>query len=123
MIDDIFFINCTLIFLLSWLIVTPVAFIMDKSLHKKKPDVKSYKWGYFVGWMGILVAGTDVILLSNEVDAVVIVTICFFVIITHCFILFRNRWIWIIAIILQLNPILWIINGIYLRNRWIEMRG
>lgn len=34
----------------------------------------------------------------------------------------RNRWAWLIAVIIQVNPIGWIVNGIYLKNRWAEMR-
>lgn len=30
----------------------------------------------------------------------------------------KNRWAFIIATVLTLNPLLWIINSIYLRNRW-----
>ena len=35
----------------------------------------------------------------------------------------RNRWVWLFGTLFSLNPLLWIVNGIYLRNRWAEMRG
>lgn len=30
----------------------------------------------------------------------------------------KNRWAFIIATVITLNPLLWIINGLYLRRRW-----
>lgn len=48
---------------------------------------------------------------------------CFVTGFFHLFIIFRNRWLWILAIILQLNPVLWFINGIYLKNRWKDLKN
>ena len=43
--------------------------------------------------------------------------------ISGIFMLRRNRWWWIIGILITVNPILWIANVIYLSNRWREMHS
>lgn len=103
-------------------------------LKKKKPDALPYQWGYFTGWMGLLCGFCISILNFSEAakaqDDVnislyysCIGIYCFVTGFIHLFIIFRNRWLWILAIILQLNPVLWVINGIYLKNRWIDLKN
>ena len=41
--------------------------------------------------------------------------------VAHYFIIKRNKWAWIIGGILELNPVLWVTNYMYLKNRWVEM--
>ncbi len=41
--------------------------------------------------------------------------------VAHYFIIKRNKWAWIIGGILELNPVLWVTNYMYLKNRWGEM--
>ena len=127
--DDAVFWAITIICLL---ISIPAAFTMNDSLHKKNPDLKPYAWGYYIGLMGAL-SGTSVGILQfvaasktygSRSDTLVLLGIFFLVTaVVHVFIIKRNKWAWIVGIILQLNPILWIINGIYLKNRWSEMDG
>ena len=127
--DDAVFWAITIICLL---ISIPAAFTMNDSLHKKNPDLKPYAWGYYIGLMGAL-SGTSVGILQfvaasktygSRSDTLVLLGIFFLVTaVVHVFIIKRNKWAWIVGIILQLNPILWIINGIYLKNRWSEMSG
>lgn len=33
----------------------------------------------------------------------------------------RRRWAWLVGTLLSLNPIVYIVNIIYLKNRWNEM--
>ena len=127
--DDAIFWGITIICLL---ISVPASFSMNESLHKKIPDVKPYAWGYYIGLIGAL-SGTAVGILQfvaasktygSRSDSFVLLGILFLVTaVVHFFIIKRNKWAWIVGIILQLNPILWIINGIYLKNRWSEMGG
>lgn len=110
----------------------PAAFTMNDSLHKKHPELKPYAWGYYIGWMGMLSWSAIGILqfiaasktYGSRSDTFAVLGVVFLVAaIAHFFIIKRNKWAWVIGIILQLNPILWIINGIYLKNRWAEMGG
>jgi hypothetical protein len=114
------------------LISIPAAYSMDESLHKKHPNMKPYKWGYYIGWMGTLggaplavlqfIAASKTYGSSAEIHVWLGVVLILGAI-AHIFVLKRNKWVWIAAIILQLNPILWIVNGVYLKNRWSELSG
>lgn len=110
----------------------PAAFIMNASLHKKHPKLKPYAWGYFIGWTGMLSGSAFSILhfaaasetYGSRSDIFEVLGVLSLVTaIAHFFIIKRNKWAWVIGIILQVNPILWIINSIYLKNRWDEMGG
>lgn len=122
---------------MDWLVIVitlpaaiGAAFYMDKRLHEKYPAVQPYKWGYYNGWMGVLVSIIYAVIFfigsaasygesSHDYVGFGLLFMCLAVV-SAGFIL-RNRW-WIIAsIVVQFNPILWIINGIYLKNRWHEM--
>jgi len=105
---------------------------MNKSLRKKYPEVKPYTWGYFIGWAGTLCWGTAAFLSfraslethGSRDDALAAWGVVFlFATIAHCLVILRTKWAWIVVIILQFNPILWLLNGIYLKNRWDEMNG
>lgn len=120
------------IMIVCLVISTPTAFAMNDSLHKKYPELKPYTWGYYVGWMGMLgwsaIGILQLIAASNAYGGrsgtlVVLGVVSLVAAIAHFFIIRRNKWAWVIGIILQLNPVLWIINGIYLKNRWTEMGG
>lgn len=127
--DDAIYWGITIVCLV---ISIPAAFTMNDSLHKKHPELKPYAWGYYIGWMGTLswsaIGILQFIAASNTYgsrsDTFAALGFVFLVAaIAHFFIIKRNKWAWIIGIILQLNPVLWIINGIYLKNRWTEMGG
>ncbi len=112
------------------LISFPISISMNKSLKKKFRKIKPFTWGYFTAWMGAL-SGTllGVSQLATAMDTsgdhskTIALFGLFFLItaVVHVFMIKRKRWAWLVGIILQLNPILWIINGIYLKNRWDEM--
>ena len=105
---------------------------MDEKLHKMKPDVLPYKWGYFIGWMGLFsygIVGIIFLLRASNTYGYASDRYADFAIhsiisaISHIFIIKRNKWGSIVGIVMQMNPILWIANGIYLKNRWAEMKG
>lgn len=106
-----------------------LALHMAEILRQKEPELKPYAWGYFVGWSGLtggiaygtsqIIAAFDAYGSRAEFLGMLGVFSIFFAIM-HALVIRRNKWAWVAAIILQLNPILWIINGIYLRNRWTE---
>jgi len=122
--------------LISALISVSFAFSWGDILHMEHPDLKPYKWGYFNGWMGVLIGGVTAIMecvklwntydnyfpINHDIDVIMLVYSAL-VVISCIFIIKRNKWGWIVGIILQGNPILWIINGIYVNNRWSELSG
>jgi amino acid permease len=108
------------------LIAIPLALLLDKKLHQKHPGAMPYKWGYYTGLMGMLTYGLLALMLLAysifEGQEAYAVSIGFLLAtIPYFFILKRKRWAWVVGIILLFNPILWIVNAVYARNRWKEM--
>ncbi|MFH1912984.1 MAG: hypothetical protein ABIK45_01745 [Pseudomonadota bacterium] len=108
------------------LIAIPLALLLDKKLHQLYPGAKPYKWGYYTGLMGMMTYGLLALMLvvtSAVKDQKTIAALIFFTLSTipYYFILKRRRWAWVVGIILLFNPILWIVNAVYARNRWKEL--
>ena len=117
----------TVLTVICLVVSVAVAGDMNHSLENRDPNVTPYTWGYFIGLMGALsgfcfglfyfISG-----LALGADQVFVGGLyLLFVGAVHIFIVKRKRWAWILGTILQLNPILWIINGIYVSKRWQEM--
>jgi len=116
-----------------------IAIKVGNVFDEKYPNLQPYKWGFFQGWVGLLTGGVLTILmlinplllfsdlkLSEDEGFRIFVTVFMAVYmsimaIACLFIIKRKRWGWIVATILSLNPILWVVNGIYLKNRWKEL--
>ena len=104
---------------------------MDDKLHAINEDYsRPFKWGYFCAWSGMLGYGANAAYLSvsglldntGQSNFLQIIASLFLAAsLINLFAIRRNRWAWIVAIVLQLNPALWIVNGIYVWNRWAEM--
>lgn len=103
----------------------------DKKLHENNPDTMGFKWGYFTGFRILFVA---IVLLpflilaalSGDLSEDEVLGFFFIVVVVlfvpGIFILCRHRWAWILYTVCSLNPVLWIINGTYIKNRWKELR-
>ena len=108
------------------------SFYMDKKLHERKGRLQPYKWGYYNGWMGVMVSGFYAIVYfvnasdsyGSRADDYFSLGLLFVAIaaVSAGFV-FRNKWWCIAATVVQFNPLLWIINGIYIGNRWDELSG
>jgi hypothetical protein len=124
---------------LSWLyilaaIVTSifVALSIEKRRTVQMPATRPYRWGFYVGSMGLacaplalFFAAATVVAGRNDrwegVGYCSVLTV-FFALHAICgwFIVRRTRWAWVVGTILSCNIFVWIINFIYGRNRWQE---
>jgi len=77
---------------------------LQRDLKIRRPNARPYQWGYFIGCMCFWFAPATLGLSA----------LCGWGIIK------RRRWAWITMTILTLNPLGWIINGIYASHRWRE---
>lgn len=115
--------------LLVVILALPISWNMGARWEAKNPGKLPFKWGYFqsiCSILGIVMAVLALIGLSENENSGTLQFLSLFGIahgIAGIFMLRRNRYWWIIGILLTLNPILWIANGIYLSNRWREMRS
>ncbi len=105
----------------SALIAIPIAFIHDKKLHAEQLSVRPYKWGYYIGYAGLIGSALFtfyVVLFSAALALVLVISIP--EAISSYYIIRRKKWAWVLGTILSLNPILWIAHIFYGRNRWGE---
>lgn len=125
--------------LLSWLYVLAaivssifVALALEKRLKVQMPATRPYRWGFYVGSMGLACAplalffGAATIVAGRNdrwegVGSCSVLTV-FFTLHAICgwFIIRRTRWAWVVGTILSCNIFVWVINFIYGRNRWKE---
>jgi len=95
----------------------------DKEVALENKELKAeigFQWWVFWAWLGLslgnLYTFITFVVLNEQMGLAI-----FFIIINSSLmvlILKFNKYAFLIATILSLNPLLWIINGIYLKNRW-----
>jgi len=121
--------NVTIVLLLLGISI-PLAIDMNKTLQARNPGIRPFKWGYFIGIVGVLnsaVLGiiffmSATVTASYECNLLYAKTLLMLLVgMAHYYMIKRNRIAWIIGTILSMNIFLWIINGIYLKHRWHEM--
>ena len=107
-------------------VAIPTSFYLDKRLHNRLPNVMPYKWGYYTGVMGLLLYCMISLLffIGAAVNSSELILPAFFFAsstVPFVFIIKRYRWAWVVGSILLFNPVSWIINFIYAKNRWNEL--
>jgi hypothetical protein len=116
---------------LYYLCALPAVFLAywyDRRLHRTRPTTKAYGWGYFTGFqlvlapLAVLVGSVYGSLQTDGGLLLKLLAFSSFFSIFGIFILCRRvRWMWIIYTVLSMNPVLWLINAIYIKNRWKEL--
>lgn len=92
------------------------ASIVQESKNHDKDNI-SFEWWLIWAWLG-LIPGNLLVLIELK-DAIGMATILIiFNSALMILILKYNKYAFLIATVLTINPIIWIINGIYLKNRW-----
>jgi hypothetical protein len=98
---------------------------LNKTHLLNRPNYKPFAWGYFlalvvVSWGLLIVALSIAVYPYSSPDWIKIW--CIYLVILGVLMFRQNRWAWLVYIVLSINPAEWIINGIYLKNRWQEMK-
>lgn len=104
--------------------------IIHEKKRKKRPEMvntKPYTWGYYIGWIAMILGGEFIAiglysLSVGENYAALLLLIGGGVMALGYGVIRRNPIAWIFFIIISFNPVCWIINGIYLKNRWSEFK-
>ena len=103
-----------------------VAWILEARRLSESPESRTYAWGYFQGCIGLLSGALGLVLMiaggisGNPTWFGTGALFAALYGVPGFFVMRRRRWAWIILTIAMVNPISWIINGIYARNRWSE---
>ena len=110
-----------LVALIIWL-----SFHLNKKHLQKRRYAKPFAWGYYNGLLCCIILPVGLLCLIaglGDQDADTVLGGAFMAAIGSLgpFILMRRRWAFLVLVVLSFNPIAWIINGIYLSNRWREM--
>ena len=109
--------------------VAPIfgAFLLDRRHKRLRPQCRPFGWGYYNALGGFV---APIFIASGFRDlgmdqttlrvAFLLAVVTYFplAILT----LRRNRWGFVLLTALFLNPILWIINAIYIKKRWMELK-
>jgi len=88
----------------------------EKNNISSTPDI-GFTWWKVWAWLGLTLGNLYTFTLIQElpefaIGLIIINSILMVMILTY------NKYAFLAATILSINPLLWIINGIYLRNRW-----
>ncbi len=109
-----------LIVIPAGVLIVPIiaAFVLNRRFKRGNPDKRGFRWGYYFSIMSI-VAGLVLGLLLEAGPTALIVCGLIYALLAWFFAQ-RRRWAWITLTILSFNPVVWIINAIYLWRRWAE---
>lgn len=87
--------------------------------HLRNEPIDEIGFGWWTTWASLgLILGNLALVVKLEDEAGLAVVLVIINTILMVLILRYNKYAFLIATVLSLNPLLWIINGIYLKNRW-----
>ena len=90
---------------------------IPEALKSRKQNEIGFQWWEIWAWLGLIFGNSYIWGVSHQVIEVAIIPIVINTILM-IFVLKYNKYAFLIATVLSLNPLLWIINAIYLSNRW-----
>lgn len=117
------------VLLVLWFLVSlKLAHRKDAELNQLLPETLSYKWGYFLGYSGVIgAAGIAVtaaaVLVAGLGGGWLLAVLAYALLfgLASYGVLMRRKWGWLFHIPLSLNPGLWAFNSVYASNRWQEL--
>ena len=98
--------------------------IPNKELETKIKEYQEYKdnsylgFGWWKVYTYLLIIGLFILGFNNSIDSDWAKAILIINVICIIFMLKYNKYAFLISTMFSLNPLIWLINGIYLRNRW-----
>src|SRR6266516_4265947 len=100
-----------------------IARLLNRRHGRLRPKCRPYAWGYWLGLTGffapIFAMGPVANHESQALGSMFIVAVIYYPL--SILTLLRNRWGLLLLTIFSLNPVIWIINALYIPHRWAEM--
>jgi NADPH:quinone reductase-like Zn-dependent oxidoreductase len=95
-----------------------IAHALNRRFQQRNPAKRPYRWGYYFSLVSFI-AGTA---LGLMLEAGVAAALCCGALYAALawFFAQRRRWAWIALTVLSFNPLVWVVNAVYLRKRWAE---
>jgi NADPH:quinone reductase-like Zn-dependent oxidoreductase len=94
------------------------AISLNRRFQQRNPDKRGYRWGYYFSIVSVVAGLVLGFFLECGTTGVIVCGLIYAVL--AWFFAHRQHWAWIALTILSFNPIVWIINSIYLWKRWTE---
>jgi hypothetical protein len=86
------------------------------TLNAPKDDM-GFQWWTIWAWLGLTIGNLYLLGALHEIVGLALVLVAINSVLAVLVLRF-NKYAFLMATIMSINPILWIINGIYLKNRW-----
>lgn len=94
------------------------ALVLNRRFKRRNPEKRPYRWGYYFSIVSFIAGLGLGLILESGISAVIGCGVVYGVL--GWFFARRQHWAWITLTIFSFNPVVWIINLIYLRKRWAE---
>lgn len=89
----------------------------EVELNKEQEIVLSFEWWTLWAWLSLTIGNVfTYFALKEEIGLAILAIILNIALVVY--VLKFNKYAFLMATVLTFNPLLWIINGIYLKNRW-----
>jgi NADPH:quinone reductase-like Zn-dependent oxidoreductase len=92
------------------------AFVLDRRYRRRHPGSRPFRWGYYFSLQSVVIALLVGALLGS--GPVVVVALGLVYAVLGWAFARRRRWAWALLTVLSFNPLVWLINAVYLRKRW-----
>lgn len=102
------------------LVVGPVvaALALHRRFRRRHPGKRPYRWGYYFAVQAIVCGTALGVVLESGVGILLACAAVYGVL--AWFFARRRRWAWVALTLLSFNPVVWLVNGVYLGKRWKE---
>lgn len=102
-----------------------VAFFLEKKRKEREPNTLPFVWGYYIASAGVMYGTLSLVLSlygwangNREMPVYLVAALVF--LLANLLLFRRSRIGWVLGTLLNFNPVWWVINAIYGRNRWNE---
>lgn len=104
------------------------AFFLEKKRKAREPKTLPFVWGYYIASVGVMY-GVPIFALSlygwanGNKEMPIYLAASVVLLLANALLFRRSRIGWVAGTILNFNPVWWVINAVYGRNRWREFRS
>jgi hypothetical protein len=95
-----------------------VAFALHRHFERRHPGKRPYRWGYYFSVQSLVIGIALGIMFESGAAAMTVFGLVYGGL--AWFFAQRKHWAWVTLTLFSFNPVVWIVNFVYLRKRWAE---